>query len=141
MHIAIVSYGYLLYISNIMNEKNQFMNTKTHANTLKISVLQPSLPDHLWLSTEEGYQHPLFNYSSYTMLFAIAKYGYGHPKNVAEYYLSNNGETKLKAKRMRQEGSFFSAVFRGDFEGALNRSSNDLYDALCKGLTNREIQL
>ena len=124
-----------------MNEKNQFMNTKTHANTLKISVLQPSLPKHLWLTTDEGYQHPLFKYTAYTMLFAIAKYGYGHPKNVAEYYLSNNGETKLKAKRIRQEGSFFSAVFRGDFEGALNRSSNDLYDALCKGLTNREVQL
>ena len=126
----------------MINNKTHIMNTKTHANTLEISVLQPSLPDHLYLLTEEtGYYDPLFNYSAYTMLFAIAKYGNGHPKNVAEYYLSNNGETKLKAKRIMQEGSFFSAVFRGDFEGALNRSSNDLYDALCKGLTKREIQL
>ena len=116
------------------------MNTKTHANTLEISVLQPSLPRHLFLVTEEKHE-ALFDYTAYTMLFAIAKYGHGYPQAVAKFYLSVDEKAELKARQRRQEGSFFSSVLRGDFEGALNRSSNDLYDALCKGLTKREIQL
>lgn len=110
------------------------MNTQTKSKSLNINELSPFLPKHLYYNNE-----PLFNYTAYTMLYSISKYGYGHPKGVAKFYLSDNGESKLKERQIMTEGSFFSSVLDGDFMNAIRRGDSSTHEALCKGLLNKEI--
>jgi hypothetical protein len=73
------------------------------------------------------------------MLYSISKYGYGHPKAVAQFYLSDNGKSKLKQLQINSEGSFFSSVLDGDFMNAIRTGDTSTHEALCKGLLNKEI--
>ena len=110
------------------------MNTQTKLKSLSNNELSLFLPKHLYYDGT-----PLFNYTSYTMLYSIFKYGYGHPKSVAQFYLSDNGKSKLKECQINAEGSFFSSVLDGDFMNAIRRGDSSTHEALCKGLLNKEI--
>ena len=115
-------------------KKNDNMNTQTKLKTLSNNELSLFLPKHLYHNNE-----PLFNYTAYTMLYSIAKYGSGHPKGVAQFYLSDNDKSKQKEWQINGEGSFFSSVLDGDFMMAIRRGDSSTHEALCKGLLNKEI--
>ena len=115
-------------------KKNDNMNTQTKSKSLKVNELSLFLPRHLYYNDT-----PLFNYTAYTMLYSIAKYGSGHTKSVADFYLSDNGKSKLKEWQIDTEGSLFSSVLDGDFMTAIRRGDSGTHEALCKGLLNKEI--
>tara|TARA_R100000951_G_scaffold38866_1_gene32815 strand:+ start:152 stop:517 length:366 start_codon:yes stop_codon:yes gene_type:complete len=115
-------------------KKNDNMNTQTKLKSLSNNELSLFLPKHLYYDGT-----PLFNYTAYTMLYSIAKYGYGHTKSVAEFYISDNNKSKQKEWQINGEGSFFSSVLDGDFMTAIRRGDSGTHEALCKGLLNKEI--
>jgi len=83
----------------------------------------------------------LFSYKAYSMLIALAKYSTNnYTKGRALFYLLDNGNLNYKRYVSKGEGGFMSAVLRGDLLLALRRADEGGYQALCKALTNREIE-
>tara|TARA_R110002153_G_scaffold23856_2_gene76630 strand:- start:2857 stop:3699 length:843 start_codon:yes stop_codon:yes gene_type:complete len=83
----------------------------------------------------------LFTYKAYGMLIAIGKYSTNNnTKGRAIYYLMDN-DSEIKKNSIEFEGGFMSAVLRGDLLLALRRADECNYEALCKALTNRELDI
>ena len=83
-----------------------------------------------------------FGYKAYTYLVAIANYSKNDVcVSASLYYLSPDITRDEKKDNARGEGSFMSAILKGDFSLAINRASGSNYDALVKALANREIEV
>jgi len=81
-------------------------------------------------------------YKAYTYLVAIANYSKnGSCVSSSLYYLNSDITSEEKQNTAKCEGSFMSAILKGDFILAINRADGSNYDALAKALTNREIEL
>jgi len=91
---------------------------------------------------ENGDTKFITDFKGFTMLEVLAQYSTNDMcKGRAMVYIDEAIDVDVKASMKSGEGGFMSAVLRGDLLEALKRADECNYEALIKGLTNKEIEL
>ena len=91
---------------------------------------------------EKGNTKFITDFKGYTMLLVLSKYSKNQMvKGRAKMYIDEDVDVERKESMLFGEGGFLSAVLRGDLLEALKRADECNYEALMRGLTNKEIEI
>ena len=82
------------------------------------------------------------DFKGFTMLRAVSMYSTNDMcKGRARMYLDEHTDIDVKTSMRFGEGSFMSAVLRGDLLDAMRKADEGNYQALVQGLIKKEIEL
>ncbi len=91
---------------------------------------------------ENGDTKFITDFKGFTMLKVLSKYSHNEMIQArSRMYTDESKDVEVKRSMKIGEGGFLSAVLRGDLLEALKRADGCNYEALIKGLTNKEIEL
>jgi len=91
---------------------------------------------------ENGDTKFITDFKGFTMLKVLSKYSHNEMIQARSMmYVDESKDVEVKRSMKLGEGGFLSAVLRGDLLEALKRADECNYEALIKGLTNKEIEL
>lgn len=91
---------------------------------------------------ENGNTKFITDFKGFTMLEVLSKYSHNEMIQARSMmYVDESKDVEVKRSMKLGEGGFLSAVLRGDLLEALKRADECNYEALIKGLTNKEIEL
>lgn len=91
---------------------------------------------------ENGNTKFITDFKGFTMLKVLGMYSENEMiQGRAKMYIDESKDVEVKRSMKVGEGGFLSAVLRGDLLEALKRADGCNYEALIKGLTNKEIEL
>ena len=91
---------------------------------------------------EDGNRRFVTDFKGFTMLRAVSKYSTNDMcRGRAEMYLDEDTDVDVKASMRFGEGSFMSAVLRGDLLDAMRKADEGNYQALVQGLIKKEIEI
>jgi hypothetical protein len=91
---------------------------------------------------ENGDTKFITNFKGFTMLKVLGMYSENEMIQArSRMYIDEDVDVERKQSMLFGEGGFLSAVLRGELLEALKRADECNYEALIKGLTNKEIEL
>ena len=91
---------------------------------------------------ENGNTKFITDFKGFTMLKVLGMYSENEMIQARSMmYIDEDVDVERKQSMLFGEGGFLSAVLRGDLLEALKRADECNYEALIKGLTNKEIEL